>query len=62
MTPENKNIPEWARRERERELGWIEENFDIFAIASKIAYEGTGRGAIVVDTTAQPIRFASSPF
>ena len=62
MTPENKNLPEWARQEREGDLGWIRENLDVFDFAARIAYEGPGRGAIVVDTTAQPARRGGHPF
>lgn len=62
MTPENKGMPEWARQEREDDLAWIRENLDVFDFAAKLAYEGSGRGAIVVDTTSQPMPGGGHPF
>jgi hypothetical protein len=62
MTPENPKIPDWARRERLADLDWIAENLDLFWTAATTAFEDVGRGAIVVDTTCQPIPGASHPF
>jgi hypothetical protein len=53
MTPEHKNIPDWARREREADLEWIDEHLELFWMASALAFEDDGRGALVVDTTIQ---------
>lgn len=61
-TPENKRIPDWARRERAEDLAWIQENLDVFDFAARLAYEGAGRGAIVVDTTVQPAPGGGHPF
>lgn len=62
MTAENKRIPEWAREERGHDLAWIQENLDIFYLAAGVAYEDAGRGAIVVDTTVQPVEGLGHPF
>ena len=53
MTPENRNIPGWAQRERQAALDWIRENLDVFWTTATAALEDAGRGAIVVDTTLQ---------
>jgi hypothetical protein len=62
MTAENKRIPDWARQERQGDLDWIRENADVFHLAAKIAFQDAGRGAIVVDTTVQPIPGGGHPF
>ena len=62
MTPENRDIPGWARREREGDLGWIAENLYVFSGIASVAFEDEGRGAIVVDTTIQPMPGAGNPF
>jgi hypothetical protein len=62
MTPENRNIPDWAHRDRQADLAWIKENPDVFWTAATAAFEDTGRGAIVVDTTSQPVPGAGHPF
>ena len=62
MTAERQNIPEWAQQERRGDLDWIQENLDVFEVAAKVAYEGAGRGAIVVDTTIQPLPDSGHPF
>ena len=62
MTPENNSIPDWAQQERQRDLDWINENLEIFWMASSLAFEDVGRGAIVVDATSQPITDASRFF
>jgi hypothetical protein len=62
MLPERRDIPAWARQERERDFGWIQENLQVFEWASKTSYESSGRGALVVDTTIQPIPGRGHPF
>jgi hypothetical protein len=62
MTPEHRNIPDWARRERQADLGWIAENLDVFSAVASAAFEDEGRGAIVVETTLEPIPGAGNPF
>ena len=62
MTPETRNIPDWAARGRNRDLEWIRENLHIFWPAATDAYVELGRGAIVVDTTQQLIPGLGNPF
>ncbi|MCI0558934.1 MAG: hypothetical protein MN733_10595 [Nitrososphaera sp.] len=62
MTPENQDIPDWARKERQGDLGWVQENLDTLWLAASLAFEDTGRGAIVVDTTFQPEPGLGHPF
>jgi len=47
MTPENRNIPDWARLERQADLAWIGENLDVFWRTATAAFEDAGREAIV---------------
>lgn len=46
-----KNIPEWAKQERTRDLAWIGENLHLFWPAAQSGFAEVGRGAIVSDTT-----------
>jgi hypothetical protein len=62
MTPECPNIPDWARRERQADLGWIAENLDVFSAVASAAFKDEGRGAIVIETTLEPIPGAGNPF
>ena len=62
MTTENKPIPAWARQERRRDLSWIDENIEDFWLVAIAAFEASGRGAIVVDTTTRPAPDAGHPF
>jgi hypothetical protein len=62
MTPENPNIPDWAQRERQADFAWIQENLDVFWTVATTALEDAGRGAIVVDTTLEPVPGAGNPF
>ena len=55
-------MPIWARQERRRDLEWIDENVEIFWAAATAAFEESGRGAIVVDTTKQPALDSGHPF
>lgn len=43
-------FPDWAKRERLGDLGWIEENHSALWSVAQGGYEDFGRGAIVVDT------------
>jgi hypothetical protein len=51
---ERGGIPEWARKERRRDLEWIRENLYVFKPTAEKAYKELGRGVIVVDTTSRP--------
>jgi len=62
MTPEKPSMPDWARRERQGDLGWIAKNFDAFWMAASVAFGDAKRSAIVVDTTSRPILGAGHPF
>lgn len=62
MNPERGRIPEWAKRERQSDLRWIRENLHVFIPAAKEGYEQVGHGALVVDTTVQPVPGAGHPF
>ncbi len=59
-----KRIPDWAKRERGRDLAWIAENVHIFFPAARRGFEESGRGAIVTDTTTlvKHERGESNPF
>lgn len=59
MTPER---PDWARRERAADLKWIRENLHVFVPAAKASFKEQGRGAIVIDTTQQPVEGVGNPF
>ena len=56
MTPEDKsrNFPDWALRERQRDMAWIRDNLDVFWAAASGAYELGGRGAVAVDARQWP--------
>ena len=62
MTPETRHIPAWAQRERQEDLDWISENLSLFWMAAMAAFGDTGRGAVVVDTTPEPVPGAGNPF
>lgn len=53
MTPERNEggLPDWARRERQRDLEWVSDNLHVFWPVAQAAFAEQGRGAIVVDTT-----------
>jgi hypothetical protein len=55
---EQKKIPGWAKRERASDIEWIQENLHIFFPAARQAFEESGRGAIVTDTTIPPVEHA----
>lgn len=46
-----KHIPEWAKRERETDLSWIQDNLPVFLPAAQQGFQDSGRGALVIDTT-----------
>ena len=62
MTPETRDIPAWAQRERQADLDWINQNLEVFCTAAKFAHEDAGRGAIVIDTTITPVPGVGHPF
>lgn len=55
MPAENKrNIPDWARQEREADLRWVQGQTDVFFSIAITSYKSSSRrGALVVDTTVQ---------
>ena len=55
MTHERHQTPDWARQERDGDLSWIEQNREVFWAVASLSFDDVGRGAIVVDTTLQPI-------
>ena len=62
MPIENRRVPEWALRERQQDLAWIDENLEIFILASAVSYQEIGRGAIVIDTVSRPVADAGHAF
>lgn len=60
--PRKGKIPEWAKQERLADNEWIKANLHIFAPVSKAQFEEHGRGALVVDTTKQPIPGGGHPY
>ncbi len=54
MPAEHKrDISDWARREREADLNWVQANSGSFFFLSITSYDQHGRGALLVDTTVQ---------
>lgn len=52
MSPESRHqIPEWAWKERESDLAWIQENLHVFLPAAQEGFQASGRGAVVIDAT-----------
>jgi hypothetical protein len=62
MSAERRNLPDWARRERMGDMLWIQDNLELFFAATALFYEDAGRGALVVDTTQQPVEGLGHPF
>ena len=54
MSPENFDMPEWAREDRESDMAWVRENLHVFWPLARDVFLENGRGAFVVDTTWQP--------
>jgi hypothetical protein len=50
-TGPERQLPDWARRERLSDLEWINENLQLFWPMAQAGYEAVGRGSIWVDTT-----------
>lgn len=57
-----RGIPSWAGRQRTSDLAWIMENWHIFWPAAQAQVAEKGRGAVVVDTTQQPVAGEGHPF
>lgn len=55
MSVEQQKIPEWAAQEREKDLGWIQQNLEIFWQTASKGAVIVGRGAIVVDVASKPM-------
>jgi hypothetical protein len=49
--PEQRRIPEWARKERVEDLAWLQENLHVLWPGAQRSYDKVGRGAIVIDTS-----------
>jgi len=64
MTPEHrrKPLPDWAVRDRHHDMEWIGENLHVFWPAARAAFKEQGRGALVADTTLQPVPGKGHPF
>jgi transposase InsO family protein len=64
MTPEYRDIPDWARQEREADLVWIAENLDVFSVAATLAFEEVAlkRGKPEIFNTDQGAQFTAQPF
>ena len=54
--PARGEIPDWAKRERARDLRWIQENLHVLWLAARQGFEQSGRGAVVTDTTIAPVK------
>jgi hypothetical protein len=59
---EHAPIPEWARRERASDLAWIMENVHVLWPAAQQGFAEWGRGALLIDTTSQPVEGGGHPF
>ena len=51
MPERGKPRPDWAEQDRQKDMAFIQENADIFQLASANAFFDAGRGAVVVETT-----------
>lgn len=51
MGAERRDTPEWARKEREGDLAWIQENASVIQFVARTSHEAGGRGVVAVDTT-----------
>lgn len=49
-------------QEREGDLAWIGENLPLFEFVSRLAYEASGRGALMIDVTIQKAPGRGNPF
>ena len=55
MSVEQQPIPDWATHEREKDLGWIQQNLEIFWQTARKGAVVVGRGALVVDVAVKPM-------
>jgi hypothetical protein len=55
MTTVEREIPDWAVLDREREQAWIRQNLDVFWHSATQGSQCAGRGAIFVDVAARPM-------
>ncbi len=55
MSPETKQIPDWATQERQQDMAWIGENLNLFWQTASMGARLVGRGAIFVDVEARPM-------
>ena len=51
MGAEKTELTDWAAKEREADLDWIEENLHIFIPVAQSEYDENGRGAIIVNAS-----------
>ena len=54
MTLERRHIPDWAVRQRQRDMEWIGENLHIFGPVAAVAFDEEGQGAFVVGIKSRP--------
>ncbi len=59
MILERREIPDWAKAERKRDMGWIAENLERLWSAAQRRFSQQGRGAIIVDTSVRAPRAAN---
>ena len=57
-----REIPQWAQRERLHDLGWIGDNLLVFWPAATKMFAEAGRGVLVVDTTTKVGERGVHPF
>lgn len=51
MAERGKPRPAWAEKDRDQDMALIQDNAEVFQIASASAFIEVGRGAVVVETT-----------
>lgn len=57
-----REMPEWAQRERLSDMVWIAENLSVFWPAASRMFAEAGRGALVVDTSVRVGESEGHPF
>jgi hypothetical protein len=55
MTKAERQIPDWAALEREKDRLWIRQNLDVFWHTAQQGSQFIGRGAIFVDVDSRPM-------